>query len=79
LGGNIKTAILSGSYPANIIKIITLLFILFFWCFWTLHLNVYAAGAPERPSTTGAEKRAKANMHFEEALKLQKAGNYKEA
>jgi tetratricopeptide (TPR) repeat protein len=74
-----KTAILSGFYPANIIRMITLLFIFFFWFFWTLNINAYAAGAPERPSTTGAEKRENANMHFEEGLKLQKAGNYKEA
>jgi tetratricopeptide (TPR) repeat protein len=74
-----KTTILSGSYPANIVKMITLLFIFFFWFFWTLQLNAYAAGAPERPSTTGDEKRENANMHFEKGLKLQEAGHYKEA
>jgi Flp pilus assembly protein TadD len=71
-----KTAILSGSYPENIIKIITLLFIVFFW---TLLQNVHAAGAPARSSTTAAEKRENANVHFEKGLKLQEAGNYKEA
>ena len=71
-----KTAILSSSYLENIIKIITLLFIVFFW---TLFQNVYAAGAPARSSTTAVEKRENANVHFEEGLKLQKAGNYKDA
>jgi tetratricopeptide (TPR) repeat protein len=71
-----KTAILSESYPANIILMITLSFTLFFWI---LCQNVYAAGAPARPSSTGADKREKANVYFEEGLKLQEAGNYKEA
>jgi Flp pilus assembly protein TadD len=76
MGGNMKTAILSGYYPANMIKIITLLFIVLFWI---LHLNAYAAGAPARPSMTAPEKRENANVHFEKGLKLQEAGNYKEA
>jgi len=71
-----KTAILSGSYTVNIIKITTLLFIVFFWIIFQ---NVYAAGAPARSSTTAAEKRENANVHFEEGLKLQEAGNYKDA
>jgi tetratricopeptide (TPR) repeat protein len=75
-----KSAILPGSNPANLIRITTLLFtFLFLWFFWTLHLNAYASGAPERPSTTGAENRENANVYFEEGLKLQKAGDYKEA
>ena len=71
-----KTAILFKCYRASIIKSVTLIFFVFFWI---LLQNVYAAGAPARPSTTAAEKRENANVHFEEGLKLQKAGNYKEA
>lgn len=71
-----KTVILLGSYTANTIKMITLLFILFFWI---LSQNIYAAGAPVKPSPTASEKRENANVHFEEGLKLQEAGNYKEA
>jgi len=71
-----KTSILSESYQANIIKITTLLFIAFFWA---LIQNVYAAGAPAKTGMTATEKRENANVNFEKGLKLQEAGNYKEA
>ena len=71
-----KTAILSGFYPANMMKVITALTILFFLI---LNQNVNAAGAPAKPAKSPTEKRAYANLHFEEGLELQEAGNYKEA
>jgi len=76
MGDNMKPAILSGYHPGDMIKIITLLFIMFFW---TLLQNVYTAGAPARPSTTAEEKRGNSNVHFEEGLKLKEAANYKDA
>jgi len=71
-----KTAILSKSYPAYMMKIITALTILLFWI---LNQNGYAAGAPATPTQSSTEKHADANVHFEEGLKLQEAGNYKGA
>lgn len=71
-----KTATLSGSYPANIIKIMTALFIVFFWI---LSQNAYADYAPKSSGQTSSEKREKANVYFEEGLKLKEAGEYKEA
>jgi Flp pilus assembly protein TadD len=71
-----KTATLSGSYPANIIKIMTALLILFFWI---LSQNAYADYAPESSSPTSSEKREKSNVYFEEGLKLKEAGDYKKA
>jgi Tfp pilus assembly protein PilF len=73
-----KTAIASGSYPAQTI-IITMTPLLLIVFFWMVSLNAYAAGAPARPSLTAPEKREKANAHFEKGLKLQEAGNFKEA
>lgn len=71
-----KTAILSGFYPANIIKIMTALLIV---SFWILSQNAYAVNAPESSGPTASEKREKANIYFEEGLKLKEAGDYKEA
>jgi tetratricopeptide (TPR) repeat protein len=71
-----KTAILSGSYPANIIKIMTALLMVFFW---VLSQNAYSASAPETSSPTASEKREKSNVYFEKGLKLQEAGAHKEA
>jgi tetratricopeptide (TPR) repeat protein len=71
-----KTAILSGFYPANIIKIMTGFLIV---SFWILSQNAYGATAPARSSPTAAEKRDKSSVYFEEGLKLQEAGDYKEA
>jgi tetratricopeptide (TPR) repeat protein len=71
-----KTAILTGSYPANIIKIITALFIV---SLWILSQNAYAADAPANPGPTASEKRAKSNGYFKKGLKFQKAGDHKAA
>jgi tetratricopeptide (TPR) repeat protein len=71
-----KTTILSGFYPANIIKIMTALLI---FSFWILSQNAYAVNAPESSGPTSSEKREKANIYFEEGLKFKEAGDYKEA
>jgi tetratricopeptide (TPR) repeat protein len=71
-----KTAILSGSYPTNIIKIMTALLIV---SFWILSQNAYAVNAPQSSGTTSSQKREKANIYFEEGLKLKENGDYKEA
>jgi tetratricopeptide (TPR) repeat protein len=71
-----KTTILTGSYPTNIIKIMIALLMV---SFWILSQNAYAAGAPARSSPTSSEKREKSNVYFEKGLKLKKAGDYKEA
>jgi tetratricopeptide (TPR) repeat protein len=71
-----KTTILTGFYPTNIIKIMIALLMV---SFWILSQNAYAAGAPARSSPTSSEKREKSNVYFEKGLKLKKAGDYKEA
>lgn len=69
-----KTTTLLGCYPINMLKLIALtLFLL------VLNQNVYAAGAPARPAKSPTEKRADANVHFKEGLKLQETDHYKEA
>jgi len=79
IGGSMKTLILSRSYLENIMKILTLMLLVFFWA---LSQYVYAAGAPAKPMKSTAGIRIEVievDVHFKEGQKLQEAGNYKDA
>jgi tetratricopeptide (TPR) repeat protein len=74
-----KTLIPSRYHLENIMKILTLMLLVFFWA---LGHNVYGAGAPakHRKSTPGIRiEIIEVDVYFKEGQKLQEAGNYKEA
>ena len=71
-----KTKVLSRIHLVNIIKILSLLLLV---AFWAMNQNVYAAGASSKSSESAYDKRAKANVYFEQGQRFQDVGNYKEA